>query len=70
MIVSTLKEIKNQEYRVGLVPAGVQAFVAAGHKVLVEIEAGVGSGFSDEEYQKAGARIVSASQIFEQTGEM
>ncbi len=66
MIVGTLKEIKNQEYRVGLVPAGVQAFVAAGHEVLMETGAGVGSGFSDEEYQKAGARIVSASQIFEQ----
>lgn len=66
MIVSTIKEIKNQEYRVGLVPSGVQAFVAEGHQVLVESGAGVGSGFPDEEYRQAGAEIVStAEEIFD-----
>ncbi|MCB1051309.1 MAG: alanine dehydrogenase [Acidobacteria bacterium] len=65
MIIGTPKEIKNQEYRVGLIPSGVQALVHAGHQVLIENNAGVGSGFSNDEYIAAGASIVaSADEVF------
>lgn len=57
MIVGVPKEIKNNEYRVSLVPAGVRALVERGHKVIVEASAGEGSGISDEEYLAAGAAI-------------
>lgn len=68
MIVGTPKEIKNQEYRVGLTPAGVQAFVKAGHQVLIETHAGEGSGFQDDEYKSAGAEIVAtAAEIFQRS---
>lgn len=62
MKVGTVKEIKNHEYRVGLTPAGVHAFVAAGHEVRVETGAGAGSGFEDEEYAAAGAQIVQTAK--------
>ena len=66
MIIGVPKEIKPNENRVGLIPAGVHEFVKNGHEVLVEKKAGVGSGISDEEYIKEGARIVeSAKDIFE-----
>ncbi|CAM2068080.1 alanine dehydrogenase [Sulfidibacter corallicola] len=66
MIIGTPKEIKNQEFRVGLIPAGVKSFVNAGHQVLIETNAGQGSGFPDEEYVEAGATIVdSAREVFE-----
>jgi alanine dehydrogenase len=58
MIIGVPKEIKNNENRVGLTPAGVSAFVKAGHKVFVQATAGVGSGFPDDEYKKAGASIL------------
>jgi len=58
MIIGVPREIKTAENRVGVTPAGVDVLVRAGHKVLVEKEAGVGSGFSDEEYRRAGAEIV------------
>ncbi len=57
MIIGTTKELKNHEYRVGLTPGNVSAFVAKGHKVLVETKAGEGAGFSDEDYKAAGAVI-------------
>lgn len=57
MIIGVPKEIKNNEYRVSITPAGVYALNKAGHKVIVETEAGAGSGFSDEEYKNAGAVI-------------
>ncbi|MBF8984494.1 alanine dehydrogenase [Lutibacter sp. B2] len=59
MIVGIPKEIKNNESRVGITPAGVEAFVKCGHEVMIENNAGVGSGFSNEEYQNAGAEIIS-----------
>lgn len=66
MIIGTPKEIKNHEYRVGLVPAGVHAFVSHGHTVLIESGAGKGSGLSDEDFAAAGAEIVqSAAQVWE-----
>jgi len=58
MIIGVPKEIKTAENRVGATPTGVDAFVRDGHKVLVEKGAGEGSGFSDEEYRRAGAEIV------------
>ena len=61
MKVGLPKEIKDNEYRVGLVPAGVKALTSEGHEVLVETNAGAGSGFSDDEYKAAGARIGRAS---------
>jgi alanine dehydrogenase len=58
MIVGVPKEIKDNEARVGVTPAGVKALTEAGHKVLVETHAGALSGFPDSEYQNAGAEIV------------
>ena len=58
MIIGVPKEIKDNEARVGITPAGVKALTEAGHKVLVETQAGAQSGFPDDEYQNAGAEIV------------
>lgn len=58
MIIGVPKEIKNNENRVAITPAGVASFVGTGHRVLVEAEAGIGSGFTNEDYMKAGAEIV------------
>lgn len=57
MIIGVPKEIKTQEYRVALTPAGADALVRAGHRVIVENGAGEESGFLDSDYQKAGAKI-------------
>jgi alanine dehydrogenase len=65
MFIGVPKEIKNNENRVALTPAGVVSFTNAGHAVLVEKGAGVGSGFSDEQYALAGAKIMeSADQVW------
>lgn len=65
MIIGTTKELKNHEFRVGLTPANVADYVAHGHTVYVETTAGEGAGFSDEEYVKAGARILSTpAEVF------
>jgi alanine dehydrogenase len=65
MLIGLPKEIKDNESRVGLVPAGVHALVQDGHRVLVQRAAGDGSGFSDSEYQTAGAEIVpSAADVY------
>src|SRR6516162_3865289 len=58
MIIGVPKEIKDNEARVGVTPAGVKALAEAGHKVLVETRAGEPSGFNDADYQDAGAEIV------------
>lgn len=60
MIIGVPKEIKDQEFRVALTPAGVRTLVDAGHQVLVERDAGAGSGFSDHAYREAGAKILRA----------
>jgi alanine dehydrogenase len=66
MIVGVPKEIKNKENRVGMVIAGVRALTQAGHKVLVQHNAGVGAGIADEDYRKAGATILqNPKEIFE-----
>ena len=59
MIIGVVKEIKNNENRVALTPAGAEALRDAGHKVLVEEGAGVGSGFSDKDYSGFGAEIIN-----------
>ena len=61
MIIGTLKEIKNHEYRVGLTPESVRELVAHGHRVLVESGAGGGIGADDRLYEQAGAQIMSAA---------
>lgn len=61
MIVGLPQEIKDNEYRVGLTPAGVRALTDAGHNVIVEKSAGEGSGFDDGLYQKAGAQIIDSA---------
>jgi alanine dehydrogenase len=58
MIIGVPKEIKTNENRVALVPAGAELLVGAGHTVYVEQGAGLGSGFDDDAYQKAGARML------------
>jgi len=66
MIVGILKEIKEEENRVSMTPAGVEVMKQNGHTVLVEKAAGSGSGFQDEDYEKAGAEIVDTpAEIFE-----
>jgi alanine dehydrogenase len=65
MIIGVPKEIKNNENRVALTPAGTQELVKRGHTVYVENSAGVGSGFSDDEYTKAGAKMLkTAEEVF------
>ena len=58
MLVGVPKEIKNNEYRVAMTPAGVQQLIEQGHQVLVETMAGDGSRFTDEQYARVGAKIV------------
>ena len=62
MKIGCVKEIKNNEYRVGLTPDNVKAYVAAGHDVYMEKGAGVGSGFSDNEYVEAGASLIEKAE--------
>ena len=65
MVIGTVKEIKDNEYRVGLVPGGVKTLADSEQKVLVETRAGEGSGISDEEYRQAGAEIIgSAAEVW------
>ncbi len=60
MIVGVPKEVKQDEYRVAMVPAGVEELTRAGHKVLIQTGAGSGSGISDEQYTAVGAEIVAS----------
>jgi len=62
MIIGVPKEIKNNENRVAITPAGVSAFVHAGHEVWIEAGAGLGSGIQNEEYEAAGAKIVASGK--------
>src|SRR5688572_25079749 len=65
MIIGVPKEIKNNENRVALTPAGTQELVKRGHTVYIEQSAGTGSGFNDETYVQAGAKIINdAAEIF------
>lgn len=66
MRIGVAKEIKTQEFRVALTPAGALELTRQGHDVLVEEGAGVGSAFADADYEAAGARIVSRDAVWEQ----
>lgn len=67
MIIGVPKEIKNNENRVGLTPGGVSVLVKHGHEVLIETQAGDGSGFCDEEYRLAGGQIQQkSSSVYEE----
>jgi alanine dehydrogenase len=69
MIVGILKEIKAAENRVSMTPAGVEVMLENGHDVLVETEAGMGSGFDDGAYREAGAEIVATpEEIYRRAG--
>ena len=69
LIVGVPREIKDNEYRVAIVPAGVTALVDRGHKVVMEQGAGAGSGVSDEDYARAGAEIVcDPNEIWSRAG--
>src|ERR1043166_187249 len=63
MVIGVPKEIKTNENRVALVPAGAELFVANGHGVVVEKGAGQGSGFTDEQYVAAGAAILDSARL-------
>lgn len=63
MLVGVPKEIKNHEYRVGLLPAGVNELTHHGHEVVVETQAGSAIGFDDDAYRAAGARIVDSPDV-------
>ena len=70
MKIGLPKEIKDNEYRVGLVPGGVRALTDAGHRVFVERHAGQGSGFEDSDYEGAGAEILESADDIWAEGEM
>ena len=65
MLLGVPKEIKTEEYRVAMVPAGVRELVAAGHQVRVEAGAGLGAGISDEAFAQAGAQLTDAAGAWE-----
>lgn len=70
MRIGCVREIKKHEYRVGLTPSNVKNYVNAGHEVYMERDAGVGSGFTEEEYIKAGAKILETAKEVWDTVEM
>lgn len=70
MIIGVPKEIKSSENRIGMTPAGVYSLKQKGHELLVETNAGLGSGFADEEYVKVGAKIIESAQEVYQSSDM
>ena len=70
MIIGIPKEMKNNEFRVSVTASGVHAYVAAGHQVLVEKNAGVGSGISDADYIQVGAKIIDSADELWQKAEL
>ncbi|WP_457256476.1 alanine dehydrogenase [Pedococcus sp. P5_B7] len=64
MRISTVKEIKTKEARVGITPAGVASLVGDGHDVFVEHDAGNGAGFTNDEYEQAGAKLVDQTEAW------
>lgn len=65
MLIGIPKEIKNHEYRVGMVPASVRELISLGHQIIVETNAGMGIGINDKDYEAVGAKIVpNAADIF------
>lgn len=70
MIVGIPKEIKTDEYRVGVTPAGVMELVKSGHEVLVQTDAGIESGFENGDYEKAGAILIPTAREIYQCSKM
>ena len=70
MIIGVPKEIKDQEFRVGMTPVGARQLVNAGHVVLIEAGAGVGSGFEDADYKEAGAELIGDKALLFNRAEM
>ncbi len=70
MKIGLPKEIKDNEYRVGLTPAGVHSLAEAGHEVFVQKTAGEGSGFADEQYVSAGGKMLDTADEVWKTGDM
>jgi alanine dehydrogenase len=69
MLIGVPKEIKNHEYRVGLIPSSVAELIRHGHQVVVETGAGLGSGIADAEFERAGARIAAkADAVWDEAG--
>ena len=62
MIVGIPKEVKQDEYRVAILPVGVEELVSRGHKVLVQVNAGIGSGLADHDYLQAGAELCASGE--------
>jgi alanine dehydrogenase len=68
VIIGVPKEIKDNEYRVGLTPSGASILIQDGHEVFVQKSAGLGSGLNDEQFSKVGAKIIdSAAEVFEKS---
>ena len=68
MVIGVPKEIKNNENRVSILPFGVEDLSKFGHKVIIQSQAGCGSGFADDDYKRAGAQIINSSEnIFQQS---
>src|SRR3954453_4201417 len=65
MKIGVAKEIKPDEYRVALTPAGARELIQRGHEVLVETDAGIGSQFPDDQYAAVGARVAAADEVWE-----
>jgi alanine dehydrogenase len=70
MLVGIPKEIKDNEYRVGLVPSTVRELTAKGHSVLVERNAGIGAGIADGDYEAAGAELAADAEAIFSRAEM
>jgi alanine dehydrogenase len=70
MLIGVLKEIKSEENRVAVTPAGVEVLIKNGHQVLVEVAAGLGSGFDDEAYSCAGAKLLKKAEAIYAQAEM
>jgi alanine dehydrogenase len=70
VLIGVPREIKPDEYRVALTPAGAEDLARAGHQLVVEADAGLGSGFTDDFYEKAGARIVGTAEEVWASAEM
>jgi alanine dehydrogenase len=64
MKIGSPKEIKNNEYRIGLTPSSVKVLVEDGHEVFIETKGGEGIGCSDDAYIRAGAKITSVEELF------
>ena len=65
MRIGVPRETKDREFRVGMTPDGARALVLEGHEVWIERGAGLGSGFANEDYEDAGARLAATSEVWE-----